>query len=777
MSEYKPFHLDIKKVKLQENNPTDDYQRLYFNSLIKQNLHDLTCKISEVDYKSNIVNVFNHPPWLNDIENPKEPVKGRGWNNLCCYEYQLPDVLGKDTSTNQPNLIDTTQFVIQGSIKVNDNTQQSSISSARKKSASSASSTATTNAAVIPTNSKNNKEKLVITKANKNNSNSKPNNEPIDPKGLKSIYDLNIKTGNISLSTNQNLTSLKDTFDINSLPDNNSTLTKNQQFKLTKLNYNSNGHSNLINPNNCILWDKNSGFVFLTGIWRLYQDIMNGLGTMERVSTVDGSHISTSPQLQDHCKKEMDYILNYAFYEPISWDGKQTRRRKSSITNSNDIQAHNNEIKSPEDIHYVDLHWNSLSKDLKHLVLSDFQETLEKQYPGKTFDDLDMSTHILQRIRGGYIKIQGTWLPWQVARLICTRFCFPIRWLLVPMFGPTFPQECEDYYFNIMLKNMKYIKQNATFVKNQEGSNKKTSTGKTRRHTYGGISSSSKTNFPRQRRKRHSTTNISPPVSPTATQELSPKSRKFDMKTSPLNLNFPPQQQTLQQLPPHTFPNVVRRRSKSDFGINPNINFNPLVNTGTQRPSTLPPITSVFEQINPYDVPFLAAANNLINVNNSSQPFMTRPRLNSLPCPGVTNSNKLYNENNPYPTVSTLSNLATFYNTRGHKYSYPKNFIQPTVLTSGGTNDNMKFNFAATSNVTSGANPNFTSFGFLNSQSRNGSNGLNYQWATGVNAYQESLPRSKEINYKENEPVKKESKRIQAKQNKKKHRTVLSSTK
>lgn len=715
MSGYKPHQLDLDSVKLSENNPADDYQRLYFNQL-----HPLN--IEQVNYKSNIVNTFNHPPWLDDIgSDTASSSRARGWNTLSCYEYQLPDVVSHSSSQNNNNSMDNTQFMLKGDIKMGKDTPLHDT---------------VTNS----NTAQRDKEKLVIT-------------NPSD-KGNKSIYDLNTKTGRISLANNQDVESLSLQGNSTTQPHDNSTLTKNQQFKITKLNYNSNVNENLINPNNCILWDKNSGFVFLTGIWRLYQDIMNGLATMERTSLSSNSDSDTDTYtpLQQQCKVELDYILNYAFYEPISWDSKQTRRsRKSSIT---DLPT--------EQTHYVDLHWNNISKDLKHAILSDFQSTLKAEYPNHNFDHLDLSTHILQRIRGGYIKIQGTWLPWKVAKLICTRFCFPIRWLLVPLFGPSFPKDCEDYYFNVMLPNIKYIQQNSP-ANNNNIPTKKTSNKKRRRHTYSDISSTTSPKTVTNKRKRHSTTNISPPISPTNTYDLSPKSKNFNTKPpSPHNHNLNLNTNSMKQdhLP---IPNITRGRSKSDFGI---INhFNPLTNNASSKPSTLPPITSVFKQINPYDVPFLATTNDSAHPNNSiitsnsqQQPFTARPRLNSLPCPGVTTtSNNLHNENIPYPTVTTLSNLATFYNTRGHRYSYPKNFIQPTTLSSAGTTDNMKVSSSGPNSSSS----NFTSFGFFNSQSSfTGNNMLNYQWSTGISDYQDSLPRSEESNYKENEPMKVESKTL-----------------
>ncbi|KAG8906394.1 hypothetical protein FRB99_006989 [Tulasnella sp. 403] len=48
----------------------------------------------------------------------------------------------------------------------------------------------------------------------------------------------------------------------------------------------------------------------------------------------------------------------------------------------------------------------------------------------------------LRRVRGGYLKIQGTWLPYEVALRLARRVAWPIRQDLVPLFGPNFPDTC-----------------------------------------------------------------------------------------------------------------------------------------------------------------------------------------------------------------------------------------------------------------------------------------------------------------------------------------------
>lgn len=49
---------------------------------------------------------------------------------------------------------------------------------------------------------------------------------------------------------------------------------------------------------------------------------------------------------------------------------------------------------------------------------------------------------VLRRVRGGYLKIQGTWLPYEVAYGLALRIAYHIRFSLVPLFGPNFPDQC-----------------------------------------------------------------------------------------------------------------------------------------------------------------------------------------------------------------------------------------------------------------------------------------------------------------------------------------------
>lgn len=48
----------------------------------------------------------------------------------------------------------------------------------------------------------------------------------------------------------------------------------------------------------------------------------------------------------------------------------------------------------------------------------------------------------IKRIRGGFLKIQGTWLPYSLCKILARRFCYHIRYELIPIFGSDFPNYC-----------------------------------------------------------------------------------------------------------------------------------------------------------------------------------------------------------------------------------------------------------------------------------------------------------------------------------------------
>ncbi|KAJ6543567.1 hypothetical protein DFH09DRAFT_1390749 [Mycena vulgaris] len=60
----------------------------------------------------------------------------------------------------------------------------------------------------------------------------------------------------------------------------------------------------------------------------------------------------------------------------------------------------------------------------------------------KMIDSQPELAHVIRRVRGGYLKIQGTWMPFEVALRLARRVAWNIREDLIPLFGPNFPSTC-----------------------------------------------------------------------------------------------------------------------------------------------------------------------------------------------------------------------------------------------------------------------------------------------------------------------------------------------
>ncbi|QIW97660.1 hypothetical protein AMS68_003178 [Peltaster fructicola] len=53
-----------------------------------------------------------------------------------------------------------------------------------------------------------------------------------------------------------------------------------------------------------------------------------------------------------------------------------------------------------------------------------------------------LQSELSHSVTGGAVGAQGYWTPYACARALCITFCYPIRWALTPIFGPSFVQEC-----------------------------------------------------------------------------------------------------------------------------------------------------------------------------------------------------------------------------------------------------------------------------------------------------------------------------------------------
>ncbi|KAI6807949.1 hypothetical protein KC332_g13255 [Hortaea werneckii] len=90
----------------------------------------------------------------------------------------------------------------------------------------------------------------------------------------------------------------------------------------------------------------------------------------------------------------------------------------------------------------------------KHVVMWDYQIGLvritpffkalglTKTTPNKALRSNKGLFELSHSITGGAIVAQGYWLPYSCARALCQTFCYPIRWALTPVFGPSFIKDC-----------------------------------------------------------------------------------------------------------------------------------------------------------------------------------------------------------------------------------------------------------------------------------------------------------------------------------------------
>ncbi|GAA5814728.1 hypothetical protein MFLAVUS_008229 [Mucor flavus] len=72
-----------------------------------------------------------------------------------------------------------------------------------------------------------------------------------------------------------------------------------------------------------------------------------------------------------------------------------------------------------------------------------------------------------KKIRGGFLRIQGTWIPYDYAHLLCKRTAWHIRKELIPIFGQKFPFEAlhpdhQDYGCLLLdpIKKSSHLKRN-----------------------------------------------------------------------------------------------------------------------------------------------------------------------------------------------------------------------------------------------------------------------------------------------------------------------------
>ncbi|ONH79641.1 Transcriptional repressor XBP1 [Saccharomyces cerevisiae] len=407
---YPAFSINSDTVHLTDN-PLDDYQRLYLVSVLDRDSPPASfsagLNIRKVNYKSSIAAQFTHPNFIISARDAGNGEEAAAQNVLNCFEYQFPNLQTIQSLVHEQTLL------------------------------SQLASSATPHSALH-------------------------------------LHDKNILMGKIILPSRSNKTPVsasptkqeKKALSTASRENATSSLTKNQQFKLTKMDHNL-INDKLINPNNCVIWSHDSGYVFMTGIWRLYQDVMKGLINLPRSDSV-----STSQQ-QFFCKAEFEKILSFCFYNHSSFTSEESssvllssstssppKRRKSTGSTFLDANASSSSTSSTQANNYIDFHWNNIKPELRDLICQSYKDFLINELGPDQIDLPNLNpANFTKRIRGGYIKIQGTWLPMEISRLLCLRFCFPIRYFLKLVIEDALPS------FDSFVENLGLSSNDKNFIK------------------------------------------------------------------------------------------------------------------------------------------------------------------------------------------------------------------------------------------------------------------------------------------------------------------------
>lgn len=504
----KLFNINISQIQLTDS-PLDDYQRLIFaTALCQKNIDSIDLKVDKTQYKSKLVEQIkeNYHPILspkpknftninvangdestllitnnNHVENSfseelnntlkkKNEIKyqNKTKNILRCFEYHLPDLL-----ISEANKVKS----------------PSSASSSASSSTSSSPSTSPTTSS-FKLLDENIREKLCLN--NKSNNVLKgeiilPDNDKYRQFGnikatynnrknsqtsskFKSTHKATLEKDSSTSATSANnssilSTSSNKTSEDSSFSDKVGSILINQNGKVIDFRQDNelNTKKHLINPNNIVIWSKDFQFVFISGIWKLYQDVMNGLININR------SNYNRKNQMdQAVCYDEFKLVFynllgNSNFLEKdneltnfsnINLNINRTRtnsngklKTKGKFSKPSSCASNNSQTNPNFNTKYHEFNWNSLHENIQNEVVVSFKQYLfeTNQCSLETINNI-IDTKMVQKVKGGFIKLQGTWLPIEISRVLCIFFAYPIRYLLIPIFGPKFPKDCEDWF-------------------------------------------------------------------------------------------------------------------------------------------------------------------------------------------------------------------------------------------------------------------------------------------------------------------------------------------
>lgn len=508
----KLFNINISQIQLTDS-PLDDYQRLIFaTALCQKNIDSIDLKVDKTQYKSKLVEQIknNYHPIVspkvnshttningnngeestllinsnNNVENDlkdglnntlkkkneiKYQIKTK--NILRCFEYHLPDLLISESnkikssstgssSASSSNSSSPSTSPTTSSFKLLDENIREKLCLNNK------SNNILKGEIILPDNDK--YKQFGNIKATYNNrKNSQSSNK--FKSSLKATLESNITTTPSTTSVNTNTTHTSNSgskvSDDTAFNEKVGSILINQNGKVIDFRQDNelNAKKHLINPNNIVIWSKDFQFVFISGIWKLYQDVMNGLININR------SNYNRKNQMdQAVCYDEFKLVFynllgNSNFLEKdneltnfsnINLNINRARansnnklKAKGKLSKPNSGNTNGSQNNSNFNAKYHEFNWNSLHENIQNEVIVSF-----KQYLFETNQcDLDtinniIDTKMVQKVKGGFIKLQGTWLPIEISRVLCIFFAYPIRYLLIPIFGPKFPKDCEDWF-------------------------------------------------------------------------------------------------------------------------------------------------------------------------------------------------------------------------------------------------------------------------------------------------------------------------------------------
>lgn len=293
------------------------------------------------------------------------------------------------------------------------------------------------------------------------------------------IFDINITTNESSKQHNNILidnTLLNDGSEYS--------IVQNQIFKKENDLHFEHNQYHIFNRNNSVIWSPDKNFVFITGIWKLYQDTMYVLSNIGRLNKqTDHTH-------QDICEIEFQMVLDDLFPNLPSRFSHNIKRRCSNAKDNSSKYAKStgntdNCNKLPSK--YVEFHWDKIHHSIRKNFWNQYRDYLihNKHIDPEILCDIEKLPFI-QKVRGGYIHIQGTWLPTELARYLCITFAFPIRYLLVPMFGSEFPKQCEEWHAHREenMADLKATSLNLVYSKNDNRTGTGSSTSSYRMKPY-----------------------------------------------------------------------------------------------------------------------------------------------------------------------------------------------------------------------------------------------------------------------------------------------------